>query len=593
MATLPLLESGRVQVNQVGQAQLPMVNVPQVDPIGQRVQAQASGMIAQALDRMSNNLFGESARYMERAGQQYVIDNPPTPDQLQAAMRGEPTDLKAGGGFNVFDLAVRKARSIELSTYFEAEQRNVAVRVLNEVEAGKLTAEDARMKLATATDGLDKALSKTADPDAVLRFRATSATVGNQVLKAALESDLKRAKEQRKALLDADSDNIIRLLERTVKDGYWTDSQGNQRSVDELAGVYREKILQSSIVLGDAGLQKEYSTRFDDALKKAKVGAVSEYVITDDFAADPLQAIKRLDKGDAGKMSAIWNDPTITFDDKAKIRANLRSIALERQGAKDQAEKDQLQADTLEVAKFTDQYMRTGSRSALDALRAISIRNPKAITPEHVFKLPQARQEGELANPRAEFVLKTEIMNGQHADPVSIEKRARELGISYKRLNDGVLNFYISRTNEDERDIERLFRTESKIVPGQLNISQKQNAAYSQLTTRFEKTYAEQVSAAQAAGKPTPTRMAVARQIITDRQTSEQSKRISDLLSQLNINYGSTGNIRKTGIVFTEESDYQEIAKRQKDLGLLTEDLEAIRQKLQIIEEQRKALDAR
>ena len=592
MATLPLLESGRVQVNQVGQAQLPAIQVPQVDPIGQRVQAQGAGMISQALDRMSANLFGMSAQYMERAGQQYVIDNPPTPEQLQAAVRGEPTDLNTGGGFNVFDMAVRKARSIELSTHFEAEQRNVAVRVLNQVEAGQINAEDARVALEKSTDGLGKALAKTADPDAVLRFRASSATVGNQVLKAALESDLKRAKEQRKALLDADSDNIIRLLERTVKDGYWTDGQGRQRSVDDLAGVYREKILQSAIVLGDAGLQKDYSAKFDDALKKAKVGAVSEYVITEDFAADPLAAIKRLDKGDAGKMTAIWNDPTITFEDKAKIRSNLRAVALERQSAKDQAEKDEQQAVTIEVAKLTDQYMRTGNRAALDGLRAYSISHPKVITPEHVFKLPQARQEGELANPRAEFVLKTEIMGGLHPNAASIEKRARELGIGYKRLNEGVLNFYIARDEDQQRDIERAVRTESKIVPGQQNLSQKQNDAYAGMMSKIEKTYAQRVQEAQAAGKTPPTKLSVTQEIIQNRRTSDQAKKISDLITQLNTNYGTTGNIRKTGIVFTEESDYQEIAKRREQLGLKVEDLESIRQKLQIIDQQRKALDA-
>jgi hypothetical protein len=52
------------------------------------------------------------------------------------------------------------------------------------------------------------------------------------------------------------------------------------------------------------------------------------------------------------------------------------------------------------------------------------------------------------------------------------------------------------------------------------------------------------------------------------------------------------GSTRKTGIVFSEESDYNDIASQAKKLGLKTEDLNSIQQRLQIIQQQRQALDA-
>jgi len=209
-----------------------------------------------------------------------------------------------------------------------------------------------------------------------------------------------------------------------------------------------------------------------------------------------------------------------------------------------------------------------------------------------VFDLPRKRAEGEIANPRAEFVLKSEILQGLHPDAASIERRSKELGIGYKRLSESILPFQITRNNEEDRDIERLFRTESKIVPGQFNISQKQNSAYASLTTQFTKEYQRQVDEAQSQNKPMPTRTQVAQQIITKRQTSEQTKAIGVNLQALNDQFGVGGTIRKTGIVFTEDSDYTEIASQASRLGLKAEDLSSIQQRLRIIKQQRDALDA-
>jgi hypothetical protein len=209
-----------------------------------------------------------------------------------------------------------------------------------------------------------------------------------------------------------------------------------------------------------------------------------------------------------------------------------------------------------------------------------------------VFDLPKKRIEGEIANPRAEFVIKTEILQGLHSDPASIDRRAKELGIGYKRLSDEILPFQLARGDKDQGDIERMFRTESKIVPGQLNISQRQNAAYAKLTTDFAREYPLRVAQAQAAGKQAPTRMQVAKDLLTVRQTSEQNRAIKLNLDALNNQFGVAGTLRKTGIVFTDESDYNEIASQAQKLNLKPEDLRSIEQRMKIIKQQREALDA-
>ena len=589
MATLPQIDSGRVQLAGVPGAQLPTINVPQVNMVGTQVQAQQSSTLAQLLDRMSQSAFGEAGKMQEKAGVQFAAENPPTTEQLELAKNGDMSWVGSAGSQNIFDIALRKARSLEVASHFEAEGRTELTKLLNQVEEGKVTSQDVATKIRSMTDGLAKSLAPV-DADAALKFRASMGTYGSTVIKAAFDAEQKRAKAQREIKFDVTYNNITRLMEETVKQGGWMDSEGQMRPVDDLVGLMRDNIEKEAVLLGNATLQKQYSDDFEKRFSAAKINAVSEHVADTAFAPDAMSAISSLDKGNAGKMTAVWSK--MTFDEKAKVRSNLRTVQIERQTTKEQNEKDSLATDTKRVAELQSQFFANGSKAALDELRAISIRSPKAISPEAVFEMPKKRSEGEISNPRAEFVIKTEIMQGLHPDAASIERRSKELGIGYKRLSDAVLPFLITRGNDEERDIERMFRTESKIVPGQFNISQRQNSAYAKLTTDFAREYPLRVAQAQAAKKPVPTRIQVAKDLLAVRQTSEQTKAIKNNLEALNNQFGVSGTLRKTGIVFTDESDYNEIASQAKKLNLNPDDLRSIEQRMKIIKQQREALDA-
>lgn len=589
MATLPQIESGRVQLASVPGAQLPTINVPQINMVGTQVQAQQASSLAQLLDRMSQSAFGEAAKMQEVAGKEFNAANPPTAEQLEMAKNGDTSWIGGAGSQNIFDIALRKARSLEVASHFEAEGRTQLAKLLNEVESGKATPEQVATKIRTMTDGYAKSLAPV-DADATLKFRANMATYGSTVLKAAFEAEQKRAKEQRLIKFDVSFNDITRLMEETVRQGGWMDASGQMRPIDDLAGVMRENVKNEAMLLGNATLQKQYSDEFERRLSAAKINAVSEHVADTGFAPDAMTAIANLDKGNAGRMTDVWSK--MTFAEKAKVRSNLRTVQIERQTTQEQNAKNLLDTDTKRVAELQSQFFASGSKAALDELRAISIRSPKAISPEAVFDLPKKRSEGEIANPRAEFVLKSEILQGLHPDAASIERRSKELGIGYKRLSESILPFQITRGNEEERDIERMFRTESKIVPGQFNISQRQNSAYARLTNDFAREYPAAVALAEQQKKPPPTRMQVAQQIITKRQSSAQVKIIQNNLEQLNKQFGIDGNLRKTGIVFTEETDFNEISSQANRLGLKAPDLTSIQDRLKIIKQQRDALDA-
>jgi hypothetical protein len=569
------------------------VSQPGVNFVGGQAEAQTSSALAQVLDRMSGVLYEEAGKMaVERAKVDYFNNYQISDEQIALAKNGDPTAaaaLKLGGNFNVYDVAMRKLRTFDLSGRFEVQADNEFQKVLVDVTENRIDAKTAADKMSTITQGFTRALGSQ-DPEAAVKFQNTMGMRASVIMGKAYELAAKRQREVDTAELRLALDNDMNRLETTLEQVTYVNKNGEVRPMTDHVDATVASIYQR--VTPRLGLQEaeRMVTEYKAKAKQATIGVISKHVTDTAFAPDAMSAISRLDKGDAGKMSPLWN--ALGFEDKAKIRSNLRTVQIERQATADQADKDALKVDTQRVAELQSDFFRTGSKSALDELRAISIRNPKAISPESVFDLPKKRSEGEIANPRAEFILKTEIMDGRHPDAASIERRGRELGIGYKRLSEGMLPFLITRTNDEERDIERMFRTESKIVPGQFNISQRQNAAYAKLTTDFAREFQTQTAQAQAQGKPAPTRIQVAQQVISKRQSSEQSRAITNGLDALNKQYGREGSIRKTGIVFTEESDYADIASQADKLGLKKEDLSSIQQRLRIIKQQRDALDA-
>lgn len=317
------IESGQMQIRSVGGVPMTQVQQQGVDYIAPRVAAQGAGQLAQILDRMSASAFQAAGVMRQQEGLEFAAQNPLTPEQLQMAKDGLPLGVGKTTSLNFFDQAVAKARSLELAGHFEIEGRNELSKMLMDVEAGKVNSEQVSAKIKTMSDGYSKSLASI-DPEASIKFRATMATHGNTVLNAAYKAELDRAKNQRIAKFDSDFDNSVRLLEATISQGSWTDANGQLRSIDEMADVFRRNVLTQSLLLGDKALQTEYSTKFETALRNAKINAVTKALMADANMADPEGTLQKLKAGDLGNMSPVLKSMiTNDFDAVAKVTANF------------------------------------------------------------------------------------------------------------------------------------------------------------------------------------------------------------------------------------------------------------------------------
>jgi hypothetical protein len=327
------IESGQMQIRSVGGVPMVQAQQQQVDYIGPRVAAQGAGQLAQILDRMSASAFQMAGQMRQDEALAYVANNPPSAQQLEYAKgengttiglggRGPTSSIGSTGSLNIFDRAVAKARSLELSGHFEIEGRNELVKLLAGVEDGSVTSEQVGAKIKSMSDGFSKSLANI-DPEASIKFRATMATHGNTVLNAAYKAELDQAKNRRIGKFDLDFTNSLRLLEADISKGSWIDNNGQQRSIDELADVFRKNVLTQSLLLGGKALQAEHSTKFEVALRTAKINAVTKELMTDVNMIDPERTLQKLRSGDLGNMSPVLKDLiTNDFDAVAKVTAN-------------------------------------------------------------------------------------------------------------------------------------------------------------------------------------------------------------------------------------------------------------------------------
>ena len=318
------IESGRMQIANVGGVPMQQVQPRGVDYVGPRAESQAAGTLAQVLDRMSSSLFEQAGKMREREGLEFAATNPITPEQIDAAKRGDLSQLDVSKSpMSIFGQALNKARALELSSHFEIEGRNELAKLLVDIEAGTATSKQVQTKITTMTDGYGKSLAAI-NPEAAYKFRATMATHGNTVLASAYQAELKRAKGERTAKFDMDFDNVIRLLEATVAQ--------QPEQIEELADVARQNVFNQSLLLGDVALQKEYSTKFEVALRNAKINAVTRELQDHVFMNNPIETLNRIRRGDIGRLSPVLQQLVANdFDAVAKVTANFMVAVNQRE----------------------------------------------------------------------------------------------------------------------------------------------------------------------------------------------------------------------------------------------------------------------
>jgi hypothetical protein len=289
MAELIRTQGYRTQVQGVPGAATPSVSFGQRRPeIAFQAQANYQNNIAQAIDRMSNTLFGLSEAFGQEAGQQYVAENRVTQQQLKDMVAGKvDPELVSGSPMNVFSAAVRKARAIEVSGHVLAEGRKLANDLMIQAEEGKVDTQTATSNLSSFMDNAGSSLAQI-DPDASLRFRANMATIGSTVIDKVAQVELKRRQATNRAKMDLSYEHTLNAI-----NAYLSADDPNI-DVYEVMGAIEGSFYNEAAVMLSPAAAEGYRTEFRKDIERLKLNLVAGYVTGAD---NPIAAFDQLRKG--------------------------------------------------------------------------------------------------------------------------------------------------------------------------------------------------------------------------------------------------------------------------------------------------------
>jgi hypothetical protein len=366
MAELIRTQGFRTQVQNVPGAATPSVSFGQRRPeIAFQAQANYQNNIAQAIDRMSNTLFGLSETFGQEAGQQYVAANPITEQQLKDMVAGKiDPKLVSGSPMNVFSAAVRKARDIEVSGHVLAEGRKLANDLMLQAEQGQVDTETVTSKLSAFMDNAGSSLTQI-DPDASLRFRANMATIGSTVIDKVAQVELKRRQAVNRAKMDLSKDYTLAVMNNLL-----TQDQVNPDIYNILATL-EESFYNEAAVMVSPAAAEGYRTEFRKDIERLKLNLVAGYITGAD---DPIAAFDQLRKGKTPNEfinSLVAPDATnrMAMLDAARKELSAFNTLEEQKIAENERQAVVLEADFADALARGD---REGMNAILDDVRSVS-----------------------------------------------------------------------------------------------------------------------------------------------------------------------------------------------------------------------------
>lgn len=366
MAQLPSVTPYNVQLTGVGGATTPGVSfgAQRRPDIAYQAQAQYQQTLSKTLDRISGQLFGFAEKASERAGLQFVADNPTTPEQLKAMVSGEPLTLDFTIPGTAFGDAVNKARAIELSAYAEVEGQKLIETLEAGVAMNSVTALDAMNQFSNFVDGVSSSLANQT-PDASFKFRASMATIGRSFINNVAGTQLKRIQEQNKAVVEESYrltvQDIARDLTKEVPD----------QNVYELIEAHRQKFAVNALPLVGTTNASAYEARFNKDILEIQQNMAASYVAS---GTDPYKQYDNLRLGRTGNslldsLTAVGSTTRTNLLDAArKELSNAESLRVEQEAINKRKAND-LEAQFAEFLSVGDKKMM---QSVLSDVRTIN-----------------------------------------------------------------------------------------------------------------------------------------------------------------------------------------------------------------------------
>jgi len=398
---IPRLEGGRAQLANVPGAVLPNVSMPSArTEVAYEAAGRYQGALSSTISQLSNQLFGISEQIGQKAGLQFAAENGLTDEQLQAIAKGDTSSISTGLGsdYNVFSAAVKKFRSMEVSSYAEIEARNELLSIHARAEAGEdITATDIQAKVASILKGPSEALAQI-DPDASFKYRATVARMGGDIIKDVARMDAKKRIAANSIKEGINYNNQMREIEIFLGgDMPLNEETGMAFTPKQIVNGLSEDLLNKALIYtGPEGVSKRQSSLNRD-IDQAVVNSLTKRVLDEKVFTNPntKAALRGNDQiairqilGASGL--AVWNYSS--EDAKAKVR---QALTLAETDAYTASEREQKRLKD-QTNKYADQklieYWSTNNEDTRRVI-AIDLAQKGALSHDEIGKFLDPKQK--------------------------------------------------------------------------------------------------------------------------------------------------------------------------------------------------------
>ncbi len=387
------IESGQIQLRSAGGVPIQQTQLQAVDQIGFRAQAQTAGTLGQILDRMSTNLFEEAGKKAQKQALTDYFENYRVTDkQIEDAKNGIPVDFALGKGFSIYDIALQKARSYELSGRFEVEAKNEHNKIYDQIFNNQISVKDAAAKMSSVTEGFSRVLGKE-DGEAALKFVSSMGMHASVIMEKGFDLESKRKKEQdivtmRQALM-----NDIKLIQPALDNPVEFDKDGNARSVNVKFDAIRLKLDQFGTLLGGREEGAKLAKQWSDAVVEGKISAISMELMKEEYLADSRNTFNNLllgnlrpdEKGMPNKKDVILqelkNTDAVAYQ---KVLNNFSTMIDQRTKGIDNALKEDKRAGDVILKAIYESTDANTQQQLFKALKGLAV-SPETIATARNF----------------------------------------------------------------------------------------------------------------------------------------------------------------------------------------------------------------
>lgn len=296
------------------------------------------------------------------------------------------------------------------------------------------------------------------------------------------------------------------------------------------------------------GSSDEKMTQFLKSVEAAKINVISKY-LKDELSQGNMTILNaKMAAGDYGKYTR--DVMSFTEEQKSAIRTAIKKRFVESTDILKAEAELKKSGDETEARALIADYFSSPKPATLEKLRAIAIRSG-AVSPEYVAELPNKVSGAEPRNVMGEMMLKDEIQKGLITSLADFQNRGRSLGVGIRRLSELQDNWY-SGNRSVENDIEGIARAQARLVPGQQNISQRQQQDYYKFISNVEDGFQQETQTWKDGGSkgPAPSKRDIANKLVVKRRESIQSRKIDNITDSLISSYGPQGTVKKSNIDF-------------------------------------------